>query len=96
MVAEAGPAAGFGNWVVLNHTTETGQIISTVYGHMAASTILVRAGQQVAAGQQIAAIGSEGESTGPHLHFEVWNGGRLAGGTAIDPAPFLAARGIAW
>jgi murein DD-endopeptidase MepM/ murein hydrolase activator NlpD len=96
-VAAAGPASGFGNWVVLNHTTETGGTISTVYGHMTAASILVAVGDTVAAGQQIAAIGSEGESTGPHLHFEVWiDGARLAGGRDIDPAPFLAARGIAW
>jgi murein DD-endopeptidase MepM/ murein hydrolase activator NlpD len=42
----------------------------------------------VSAGQQIASVGSTGNSTGCHLHFEV-----RPNGTAIDPAPFMAARG---
>ena len=82
-VADAGEASGFGQWVVLDHVIN-GQLFSTVYGHV--DTYLVEAGQQVRAGQQIATIGNRGESTGPHLHFETWPGGRT-GGAAVDPKP---------
>ncbi len=83
-VIDAGPAGGFGNWVRLRH--EDGTI--TVYGHM--ETIDVTVGDKVHAGQKIAGMGSRGFSTGSHLHFEV----HPNGGDAIDPAPWLAARGI--
>ncbi|MBL1080072.1 M23 family metallopeptidase [Nocardia sp. 2] len=90
-VHEAGPASGFGIWIVVDHN-EGGHTTSTVYGHMYASEVFVETGDQVSAGQQIAAVGSNGQSSGPHLHFEVWTGGgRLGGGTAIDPIPWLGA-----
>ncbi|WP_051343934.1 murein hydrolase activator EnvC family protein [Alicyclobacillus herbarius] len=66
-VVYAGPASGYGNWVVI----ESAKGLYEIYGHMAGSSILVSPGQTVHAGQQIASIGNEGESTGPHLHFEV-------------------------
>ncbi|WP_068273882.1 M23 family metallopeptidase [Aldersonia kunmingensis] len=88
-VAAAGPATGFGDWIVLD-TTVDGQKVSTVYGHMYPDGVLVHTGDTVRAGQHIANVGSNGESTGPHLHFEVWPGGRLSGGHAIDPGPWLA------
>ncbi|WP_084536323.1 M23 family metallopeptidase [Nocardia yamanashiensis] len=88
-VAQAGEASGFGIWIVLDHNI-SGVTTSTVYGHMYASDLLVHAGDSVSAGQQIAAVGSNGESSGPHLHFEVWpSGGRLGGGSPIDPVPWL-------
>jgi murein DD-endopeptidase MepM/ murein hydrolase activator NlpD len=83
-VVEAGPASGFGLWVRIQH--EDGTI--TVYGHM--NTIDVPQGAKVKAGQQIATIGNRGQSTGPHLHFEVWVGGSQK----INPVGWLAARGV--
>lgn len=88
-VVAAGPASGFGNWIVVD--SQRDGLVSTVYGHMFASGVLVHTGEVVHAGQQIGAVGAAGEATGPHLHFEVWPGGRLHGGTAIDPMPWLAA-----
>ncbi|MDF3285040.1 peptidoglycan DD-metalloendopeptidase family protein [Gordonia sp. N1V] len=87
-VAKAGPADGFGNWVIVDFD-DNGTKTSNVYGHMRAADITVKAGDRVTAGQQIAKVGSEGESSGPHLHFEVWPGTRLGGGHAIDPMPWL-------
>ncbi|MBY6438176.1 M23 family metallopeptidase, partial [Rhodococcus kroppenstedtii] len=81
VVRDAGPASGFGQWVVLDHQ-QNGRTFSTVYGHI--DSFSVAAGQPVRAGQVIATLGNRGESTGPHLHFEIWEGGRT-GGTAIDP-----------
>lgn len=91
-VIAAGPASGFGNWIVIQHEVD-GKRVDTVYGHMAANGVLVRRGDEVKAGQMIGRIGNEGQSTGPHLHFEVWDGGRsdVAGGNgeAINPRPIL-------
>jgi murein DD-endopeptidase MepM/ murein hydrolase activator NlpD len=83
-VIEAGPASGFGLWVRIQLPDGTIQ----VYGHM--NSFSVHAGQKVTCGEQIAQIGNRGQSTGPHLHFEVWQGGTKK----IDPLPWLAARGI--
>ncbi len=85
-VASAGPAQGFGNWVVIDHGSGT----YSVYGHM--RVLKVSTGQRVQRGQVIALVGSEGESTGPHLHLEI----RLGGieGTKVDPQVWLAQRGV--
>jgi murein DD-endopeptidase MepM/ murein hydrolase activator NlpD len=85
-VIEAEPASGYGNWVQIQ--ADDGTV--TMYGHMSASGVLVKKGDHVTAGQLIALVGSEGFSTGPHLHFEVWKDGKMK----IDPAPWLAAHGI--
>lgn len=83
-VIAAGPARGFGNWVVIKH--DSGEI--SVYGHMRYYDVAV--GQRVSAGQKIASIGNEGQSTGPHLHFEI----KPDGQTPVDPVPWFAAQGI--
>lgn len=82
-VTMAWPYSGFGNYVRIEH----GGGIATSYAHM--SQIFVRAGQHVSAGQTIGAEGKTGNSFGCHLHFEVYvNGG------AVNPQPFMHARGI--
>ena len=83
-VVEAGPASGFGLWVRIQHADGT----VSVYGHL--DTFSVREGQQVKAGEQIARMGNRGYSTGPHLHFEIWD----ASGKKLNPLPWLADRGI--
>nr|WP_254206607.1 peptidoglycan DD-metalloendopeptidase family protein [Nocardia alni] len=88
-VVAAGPASGFGNWIVIDSTDVNGRPFSAVYGHEWTSGVRVQVGQRVRAGQQIGAVGSAGESSGPHLHFEIVPGGRLTGGTQIDPLPWL-------
>ena len=86
VVLEAGPASGYGLAVYIQH--ENGDV--TVYGHM--DQILVEAGQVVRAGDTIALLGNRGQSTGPHLHFEVHVGG--LDGQKVDPLPWLRARGV--
>jgi murein DD-endopeptidase MepM/ murein hydrolase activator NlpD len=78
-VVSAGPDGGYGNLVVLDN----GNGITTRYAHC--SQIFARVGDIVTAGQTIAAVGSTGASTGPHLHFEVRVGDR-----AVDPQQYLA------
>src|SRR4051812_16292406 len=86
VVLRAGAASGFGLAVYILH--ENGDV--TVYGHM--DKILVEPGQYVEAGETIALLGTRGQSTGPHLHFEVHQGGE--NGKRIDPIPWLAERGV--
>ncbi|MFR9750760.1 M23 family metallopeptidase [Nocardia sp. 004] len=82
-VIDAGPAQGFGLWVRIRH--DDGSI--TVYGHM--YDFFVSVGERVPAGMQIARMGNRGDSTGPHLHFEV-----IADGRHVDPVQWLALRGL--
>jgi murein DD-endopeptidase MepM/ murein hydrolase activator NlpD len=84
VVIDVGPTAGYGAWVKLRHADGT----VTLYGHV--NTWLVSVGERVMAGDQIATIGNRGNSTGPHLHFEVL----LNGSNRIDPAGWLAKRGL--
>lgn len=81
----SGTAEGFGHWIVIQH----GPNLMSVYGHMYASGLLVSAGQEVKAGQAIAKVGSDGESTGPHLHFSVATG--ISGGQMlyVNPNSYL-------
>lgn len=73
------------NWVVVDH----GGGVLTRYLHSDDDGILVKVGQQVTAGQQIATVGTSGYTTGAHLHFEV-----SVDGKTIDPIPFLAGHGV--
>ncbi|MFR9750237.1 peptidoglycan DD-metalloendopeptidase family protein [Nocardia sp. 004] len=88
-VVAAGPASGFGSWIVIDSVDSNGRSYSAVYGHMWSYGVLVRAGDRVRAGQHIGMVGSGGESSGPHLHFEIVPGGRFTGGRPIDPVPWL-------
>ena len=80
-VVFVGQKSGYGNVVEVDH----GQGILTRYAHLSGFT--TRVGSAVAAGQQIAKMGSTGRSTGSHLHFEV----RL-NGAAVNPRRFLEAK----
>ena len=83
-VIEAGPAQGFGLWVRIRQDDGT----IGVYGHI--DQALVTAGQRVKAGELIATVGNRGQSTGPHLHYEVWQ----PDGAKSDPTAWLSARGV--
>jgi murein DD-endopeptidase MepM/ murein hydrolase activator NlpD len=86
VVVDAGTASGFGLAVYIRHADGT----ITLYGHV--NQYFVQAGQTVKVGQQIAEVGNRGQSTGPHLHFEVHTGGLYV--NRVDPMPWLASRGI--
>ncbi|WP_140984540.1 M23 family metallopeptidase [Asticcacaulis tiandongensis] len=70
VVADAKWWGGYGRWVRVTHTKEW----QTGYAHL--SRIAVKPGQRVKQGELIGYVGSTGNSTGPHLHFEVWHKNR--------------------
>ena len=70
----------YGEYIVINHHDGT----MTLYAHGAPGSRLVSAGQTVSQGQQIMSVGTTGNSTGYHLHFEV-----RVNGTPVNPAPYL-------
>ncbi|MDQ6792684.1 MAG: peptidoglycan DD-metalloendopeptidase family protein [Candidatus Dormibacteraeota bacterium] len=78
VVLAATGASGYGNYVVLSH----GQGLTTLYGHL--NQILVRQGDHVSQGSPIGLEGSTGNSTGPHVHFEV-----RVNGVPVNPATYL-------
>jgi hypothetical protein len=86
VVIRAGSASGFGNAVYIQDAD--GDV--HIYGHMRYYD--VEAGDIVHAGDEIAQVGNEGYSTGPHLHYEIHRGGE--NGHPIDPQEYLAARGV--
>jgi murein DD-endopeptidase MepM/ murein hydrolase activator NlpD len=81
-VIAAGPAAGYGLWVRIDH----GGGLITTYGHN--NRNLVTVGQLVHAGQPIAEVGDRGNATGPHLHFAIQLNGHY-----LDPLDFYASKG---
>ncbi|PIC81833.1 peptidase M23 [Sporosarcina sp. P1] len=88
VVSYAGSMDGLGNVVMITHSMK-GQILTTVYAHL--STIGTSSGQSVDKGQLIGAVGSTGNSTGPHLHFEVHVGNFSATGpSAVNPLHYVS------
>ncbi|MEU8465847.1 M23 family metallopeptidase [Streptomyces sp. NPDC029003] len=90
-VVKAGPNGGgdgpaYGNAVVIKHANNT----YSQYAHL--SKIQVRIGQKVSANQQIALSGNTGNSSGPHLHFEIRTTPNY--GSAINPVAFLRSVGV--
>ncbi|MEV5542027.1 M23 family metallopeptidase [Saccharopolyspora shandongensis] len=77
-VIDSGPARGYGLWIRIQHPNG----IVTTYGHNKRNT--VREGQKVHTGQFIAEVGDRGESTGPHLHFQV-----EINSQPVDPVTFF-------
>lgn len=83
-VEAAGWNGGYGNYVRIGHGRlgAGGSLLTTAYGHL--QSIGVSVGQRVMVGQVIGRVGSTGDSTGSHLHFEV-----RFGGAAVNPAGYL-------
>jgi murein DD-endopeptidase MepM/ murein hydrolase activator NlpD len=74
---------GYGNLIKIQHADN----VQTWYAHLSAFS--VQPNQRVQAGERVGSVGSTGNSTGPHLHFEV-----RVNGTPRDPAPWLPAHGV--
>jgi hypothetical protein len=86
VVLRAGPASGFGNAIYI----QDAEGLVHIYGHM--KYYNVHAGDIVHAGDPIAKVGSQGYSTGPHLHYEIHKGGMT--GKPIDPQQYLAEHNV--
>ncbi|CAL9526615.1 M23 family metallopeptidase [Streptomyces sp. NPDC057838] len=82
----AGDGPAYGNAVVIRHGNGT----FSQYAHL--SKVKVRIGQVVKTGQEIARSGNTGNSSGPHLHFEIRTTPNY--GSAVDPVKFLRAKGV--
>ncbi len=91
VVSFAGSSGGYGNLIVIEHTIG-GERIASAYAHMWDDGLLVSVGDRVIAGQHIGNVGSNGKSTGAHLHFEIRPGGTNS--SAVDAEPWLDERGV--
>lgn len=84
-VIYAGWNGGYGNYILIDH----GNGVRTAYGHIVNGGYLVSYGQRVEVAQNIAKVGTTGNSTGCHLHFET-----IVNGVAVNPVNFMAGQGI--
>ena len=79
-------SGGYGNYVIIYHgSMSDGNAYSTLYGHM--KSVATSAGKYVKQGELIGYVGSTGNSTGNHLHLEVWKGGSKA--NAVNPRGYI-------
>ena len=79
-------SGGYGNYVIIYHgSMSDGNAYSTLYGHM--RSVATSAGKYVKQGELIGYVGSTGNSTGNHLHLEVWKGGKKA--NAVNPRGYI-------
>ncbi|MEE1926649.1 M23 family metallopeptidase [Streptomyces sp. TRM 70351] len=85
-IVTAGWGGSYGNNIVVRHTDGT----YTQYGHLSAMDVAV--GEKVGSGEQIGRVGSTGNSTGPHLHFEART--TPAYGSDMDPMNYLRDKGV--
>ena len=82
-------SGGYGNYVIIYHgKMSDGTAYSTLYGHM--RSVATAAGKYVKQGELIGYVGSTGNSTGNHLHLEVWKGGSKA--NAVNPRSYIPIR----
>lgn len=91
VVSRSEVSSSFGEVIYIKHNVN-GTVIETVYAHMVTGSRRVKKGEMVSKGQPIGIMGMTGDSTGVHLHFEMWPGGRDTG-KPIDP---IASGYIKW
>ena len=85
--ASATDDGGLGVYAVIDHMID-GRLVSSLYAHMSEGTLALEVGQPVLVGQPVGNVGSTGQSTGPHLHFEIL----LGGSKPTDPFTWLTER----
>ena len=79
--------SGLGVYAVIDHMID-GRLVSSLYAHMSEGTLALEIGQPVLVGQLVGNVGNTGQSTGPHLHFEIL----LGGSKPTDPFTWLTER----
>lgn len=89
-----GSVGGFGYHVIIRHQIN-GEFYTSCYAHNVPNSLKVKKGQKVEAGTVLAKLGTSGDSTGPHCHFEIWKGkthGWTDNGTGfVNPIEFIKA-----
>jgi len=85
-VTDAKPNGGYGNYIRIEHS----ETVATAYGHLSRFAPGIKPGAKVIRGELVAFSGNTGRSTGPHLHFEVLNGGK-----PVDPLAHAAVAQLA-
>ena len=86
VVEELAENSHAGAYVQIRHTLPDGTVFHSAYLHQYMNKITVKLGDTVTAGQVIGAVGNNGWSTGPHLHFEIHD----ASDTPVYPEPWMA------
>lgn len=86
VVESPGQSGGYGNFACIQHRPQ----LATCYAHMSAFATGLRAGAYAKRGQVIGLVGSTGDSSAPHLHFEARRGAAACSACAIDPMPLLS------
>jgi murein DD-endopeptidase MepM/ murein hydrolase activator NlpD len=84
VIEKAGPEGGYGKYIRIKHSNG----YETAYGHMSAFAKGMEIGKKVRQGQVIGFVGSTGQSTGPHVHYEI-----LVNGRFVDPLRVKLPRG---
>ena len=79
----------YGNYIMIDHGKYNGYYYRTTYAHLKKGSVAVKTGQKVAQGQKIGAVGSTGNSTGWHLHFEIRRGKTKNSLSPVNPKNYL-------
>lgn len=88
-VYSCGCGYGYGNYVIIDHGVYNGKYYRTVYAHLKPGSITVSTGQKVNQGQKIGAVGTTGNSSGYHLHFEIRQGSSSKNLSPVNPKKFF-------
>lgn len=86
LIESTGQSGGYGNFACIQHRPN----LATCYAHMSAVAAALRVGSRVRRGQVIGLVGSTGNSSAPHLHFEVRRGPAQCSTCTVDPLPLLS------
>lgn len=87
------PSGSGSGYLAIKHVID-GETVHSGYYHMWKASKHVYLGQKVKKGQKIAAVGSSGPSTAPHLHFEIWKGGFYGSGHTVNPVNYMKSKGV--
>ena len=88
-VYSCGCGYGYGNYVIIDHGVSGGKYYRTVYAHLKPGSITVSTGQKVNQGQKIGEVGTTGNSSGYHLHFEIRQGSSSKNLSPVNPKNFF-------
>lgn len=88
-VYSCGCGYGYGNYVIIDHGVHEGKYYRTVYAHLKPGSITVSTGEKVNQGQKIGAVGTTGNSSGYHLHFEIRQGSSSKNLSPVNPKNFF-------